>query len=315
MAASYERVGEGIFAVDTEYLRRRLDASHLIIDDGRAAFVDAGTELSVPKLLDALAAEGIDAADVDYIFLTHVHLDHAAGAGRLAAALPRAQVLVHPRGAAHMIDPTKLVAAATAVYGERMLREHYGEILPIPAARVVAVEDGHRVRLGRRSFEFLHTPGHALHHVCIVDRDAGDLFAGDTFGISYREFDVAGRAFIFPTSSPSQFDPAQLHASVTRIMKCKPRAVYLTHYSRVSQAEELGADLHADIDTYVRIAHDAASLPDRALQMASRMFDHLSRRLDEHGYSRDAAQRHALLDLDVRLNADGLDIWLARTAA
>jgi glyoxylase-like metal-dependent hydrolase (beta-lactamase superfamily II) len=315
MTASYERVGEGIFAVDTEYLRRRLDASHLIIDEGRAAFVDAGTALSVPKLLGALAAEGIDAADVDYIFLTHVHLDHAAGAGRLAAALPRAQVLVHPRGAAHMIDPAKLVAAARAVYGERMLNEHYGEILPIPAARVVAVEDGHRVRLGRRSFEFLHTPGHALHHVCIVDHDTGDLFAGDTFGISYREFDVAGRAFIFPTSSPSQFDPVQLHASVTRIMQCKPRAVYLTHYSRVSQADELGADLHADIDTYVRIAQDAAHLPHRAAQMAPRMFDHLSRRLDAHGFTGDAAERHALLDLDVRLNADGLDVWLARTAA
>jgi glyoxylase-like metal-dependent hydrolase (beta-lactamase superfamily II) len=312
MTTSYERVGEGIFAVDTEYLRPRLDASHLIIDDGRAAFVDTGTYFSIPNLLAALAAERIAAADVDYIFLTHVHLDHAGGAGRLAAALPRAQVLVHPRGAAHMVDPSKLIAAATAVYGERMFGEHYGEILPIPAARVTAVEDGQRFRLGSRTFAFLHTPGHALHHVCIVDRDSGDLFSGDTFGISYKEFDTAGRAFIFPTTSPSQFDPAQLHASVTRIMECKPRAVYLTHYSRVAEAEKLGFDLHADIDMFVRIAEDAAGLPERATRMATRIFDHLSMRLDEHGYGGDAAQRHALLDLDVRLNADGLDAWLTR---
>ena len=312
MAASYERVGAGIFAVDTEHLRPRLDASHLIIDDGRAAFVDTGTHFSIPNLLGALAAEGVDAADVDYIFLTHVHLDHAGGAGRLAAALPRAQVLVHPRGAAHMIDPSKLIAATKAVYGERMFGKHYGEILPIPAERVVAVEDGHRVRLGSRTFEFLDTPGHALHHVSIVDRDSGELFSGDTFGISYKDFDTAGREFIFTTTSPSQFDPAQLHASVTRVMEQKPRAVYLTHYSRVNQIDRLGYDLHADIDVFVRIAQDVASLPDRAALMASRIFDHLSMRLDEHGYSGDAAQRHTLLDLDVRLNADGLDAWLAR---
>jgi glyoxylase-like metal-dependent hydrolase (beta-lactamase superfamily II) len=312
MSTSYERVGEGILAIDTEYLRPRLDASHLIIDDGHAAFVDTGTHFSIPNLLGTLAAEGIDAADVDYIFLTHVHLDHAGGAGRLAAALPRAKVLVHPRGAPHMVDPSKLIAAAKAVYGERMFGEHYGEILPIPAARVIAVEDGHRVRLGRRTFEFLHTPGHALHHVCIVDRDAGDLFSGDTFGISYKEFDTAGREFIFTTTTPTQFDPAQLHASVTRIMECKPRAVYLTHYSRVNQIDRLGDDLHGDIDAFVRIAQEAAPLSDRTARMTSRIFEHLSMRLDDHGYLGDEAQRHALLDLDVGLNAAGLDAWLAR---
>src|SRR5271154_3444653 len=134
-----QRVGEGVFAVDTEYMRPRLDASHLIVDGGRAAFVDTGTYFSIPNLLSALAAQDVDAADVEYIFLTHIHLDHAGGAGRLAAALPRAQVLVHPRGASHMINPARLIAATKAVYGERMFTEHYGEISPIPAQRVVAV--------------------------------------------------------------------------------------------------------------------------------------------------------------------------------
>jgi glyoxylase-like metal-dependent hydrolase (beta-lactamase superfamily II) len=314
MGASYERVGEGIFAVDTEHVRPRLDASHLIVDDGHAAFVDTGTHFSVPNLLGALAAERIDAADVDYIFLTHVHLDHAGGAGRLAAALPRAKVLVHPRGAAHVVNPSKLISACKAVYGEHMFAEHYGEILPIPAARVVPVEDGQSVRVGKRTFEFVHTPGHALHHVCIVDRDAGDIFAGDTFGISYKEFDTAGREFIFTTTSPTQFDPAQLHASVTRIMEYQPRAVYLTHYSRVNQIDRLGPDLHTDIDVFVRIAQNSTSAPDRAAWMVPRIFDYLSMRLDEHGYSGDAAQRHALLDLDVGLNAAGLDAWLTRAA-
>jgi glyoxylase-like metal-dependent hydrolase (beta-lactamase superfamily II) len=315
MSKLYEQVGSGVFAIDTEYLRPRMDASHLIVDDGRAAFVDTGTHFSIPNLLAALAAEELDPADVDYIFLTHVHLDHAGGAGRLAAALPRAQVLVHPRGAAHMVNPQKLIAAAQAVYGERMFGEHYGDIVPIPAARVRAVEDGERVRLGARNFEFLHTPGHAMHHLCIVDRDSGEVFSGDTFGISYREFDTAAGEFIFPTTTPTQFDPDQLHASVERILQLQPSGVYLTHYSRVNNIEKLGVDLHADIDTFVNIARSAAALPNRVEQMASRIFDHLSLRLDDRGYAGGSADRHALLDLDVGLNASGLDAWLARSAA
>jgi hypothetical protein len=99
---------------------------------------------------------------------------------------------------------------------------------------------------------------------------------------------------------------------VTRVMEYKPRAVYLTHYSRVNQIDRLGADLHADIDVFVRIAQNSATAPDRAAWMVPRIFDYLSMRLDEHGYSGDAAQRHALLDLDVGLNAAGLDAWLTR---
>jgi glyoxylase-like metal-dependent hydrolase (beta-lactamase superfamily II) len=315
MGKLYEQVGSGVFAIDTEYLRPRMDASHLIVDDGRAAFVDTGTHFSIPNLLAALAAEELEPADVDYIFLTHVHLDHAGGAGRLAAALPRAQVLVHPRGAAHMVNPQKLIAAAQAVYGERMFGEHYGDIVPIAAERVRAIEDGERVRLGARSFEFLHTPGHAMHHLSIFDRDSGEVFSGDTFGISYREFDTAAGEFIFPTTTPTQFDPDQLHASVERILQLQPSGVYLTHYSRVNNIEKLGVDLHADIDTFVNIARSAAALPNRVEQMASRIFDHLSLRLDDHGFAGDSADRHALLDLDVGLNASGLDAWLARSGA
>jgi glyoxylase-like metal-dependent hydrolase (beta-lactamase superfamily II) len=181
----YEQVGRGIFAIDTEYVRPRMDASHLIVDEGHAAFVDVGTHFSIPNLLATLAALDLGPDAVDYVFLTHIHLDHAGGAGRLVAALPRARVLVHPRGMAHVVDPTILAAATAAVYGAARFAKEYGEIQAIPADRVEALDDGQRVVLGARTWEFMFTPGHALHHVCIVDRDGGDLFAGDTFGVSY----------------------------------------------------------------------------------------------------------------------------------
>jgi glyoxylase-like metal-dependent hydrolase (beta-lactamase superfamily II) len=312
MAASYDVVGEGILAIDTEYVRPRMDASHLVIDEGRAAFVDVGTSFSVPLLLSTLSDQGLGPDAVDYILLTHIHLDHAGGAGRLAAALPRARVLVHPRGVAHMVDPTMLVAATMAVYGEERYRAVYGDIQPIPAAQIEAVDDGCRVALGRRTLEFLHTPGHALHHVSIVDRDAAVVFTGDTFGVSYREFDTAAGAFILPTTTPTQFDPQQLRDSIRRILALNPRAAYLTHYSRVGNVAKLGADLLADIDAFVAIAHDAIA---HDAFMRQRLFDHLLARLAAHGWTGTPARAHALLDDDIALNVAGLQAWLSRRRA
>jgi len=312
MKVVHEAVGKGILAIDTEYVRPRMDASHLIIDEGRAAFVDVGTWFSVPNLLSTLAAQGLDADAVDYILLTHIHLDHAGGAGRLAAALPRARVLVHPRGVSHIVDPTNLIAATKAVYGEARYAREYAEISGIPATRVGAVEDGQRIALGRRTFEFLHTPGHALHHVSIVDRDSAEVFTGDTFGVSYREFDTAAGEFILATTTPTQFDPGQLHASIDRILGLKPTSAYLTHYSRVRNLDKLGLDLHADIDAFVAIAHDVAEAPNRADLMQPRLFEHLFARLETHGYAGGSDEAHALLDGDIALNAAGLHAWLSR---
>jgi glyoxylase-like metal-dependent hydrolase (beta-lactamase superfamily II) len=217
---------------------------------------------------------------------------------------------------AHIIDPTALIAATKAVYGERRYASVYGEITGIPAGRVEAVDDGRRIGLGRRTLELLHTPGHALHHVSIVDREAAVVFTGDTFGVSYREFDTAAGEFILPTTTPTQFDPGQLHASVDRILALKPRSVYLTHYSRVDGVERLGLDLHADIDAFVAIARSAAQAAgppaDSIAVMERRLFEHLFARLSVHGYAGGEAAAHTLLDDDISLNAAGLLAWLAR---
>ena len=311
----YERVAEGVIAIDTEFVRPRMDASHLIVEDGHAAFVDTGTFFSVPNLLGALAAQDLDVDAVDYILLTHVHLDHAGGVGRLAAALPRARVLVHPRGVSHIVDPSILAAATQAVYGEARFAQEYGQVTGVPAERIDGVEDGRRIRMGRRTLEVVYTPGHALHHLCIVDRDTAEVFTGDAFGVSYRELDTAAGEFIFPTTSPSQFDPQQLHASIDRILEYKPKAAYLTHYSRVRHVDELALDLHSDIDVFVRIARTVADAADKVERMTPMLFDHLSARLATRGFMGDAAEQHAVLDGDIALNAAGLAIWLARRSA
>ena len=305
-------VGNGVYRIDTEYLRPGLAASHLVVDDGHAAFVDTGAAPAHPRLMQALTEVGLAPDQVDYVFLTHVHLDHAGGAGQLMRALPRARAVLHPRGAPHMVDPAKLIAGTVAVYGDTMYRELYGEIVPVAADRVILADDGDRIALGSRTFELLDTPGHARHHYCAHDLDHDDIFSGDTFGISYRDFDTAAGAFIFPTTTPVQFDPAALHSSVDRLMARRPRRMVLTHFGPVGDLERLSGDLHADIDEFVAVARRHAGVPERADRIAEDVFTYLSARLDSHGFAGDEELRHQLLDPDVRLNTQGLEVWLAR---
>jgi glyoxylase-like metal-dependent hydrolase (beta-lactamase superfamily II) len=307
-------VAPGIWCVDVDYVRPGLASSHILVDEGRAAFVDTGTTLSAGKLLGALDSLGIARSDVDAVLLTHVHLDHAGGAGALMRELPNARCVVHPRGVRHLVDPSQLVAGATAVYGEATFRALYGEIVPIDAARVIGIDDGGVFRVGSRALEFLHTPGHALHHAAIADRAARVVFAGDTFGISYRELDTARGPFVFPTTTPVQFDPRALHQSVDRVAACEPDAVILTHFSRVGDVPRLAADMHDCIDGFVEIAERHAASPDRARAIAEDLFEYLSERLGRHGYQGSSEARHSALDGDIFLNAQGLDVWLSRRA-
>jgi len=304
--------GDGIVAVDTLYLRPTADASHLVIADGRAAFVDTGTNYSVPYLLDALRQYDLDPGDVDYVFLTHVHLDHAGGAGKLMQSLPNARCVIHPRGAPHMADPTKLIAGTQGVYGKEKAFELYGDIVPIPAERIIEADDEDSFSFGGREVRALHTEGHARHHYCLHDPQSRGVFTGDSFGISYRELDTAAGPFIFPTTTPASFDPGEAHKAVDRIMACKPAYLYLTHYSRVGNPERLAADMHAGIDAYVELALAHKDDEDRETRIQDAMERYLSERLVEHGFKNDPEAIWSVLNIDIVLNAQGLVAWLER---
>ncbi len=300
----------GIHTIDTGFVRPRFDAAYLIVEDGRGAFVDCGTNHSLPRLLAALEAAGLRPADVDWLILTHVHLDHAGGAGELMAHLPLAKLVVHPRGARHMIDPAKLWAGASAVYGEAVMEREYGRLRPIPAERVVEAADGHVVDLAGRPLHCLDTPGHARHHLAVHDTRANVCFTGDVFGLSYREFDTARGAFILPTTSPVQFDPDALHASINRLLALEPSAMYLTHFDRVDEIERLAADLHEQIDAMVALAHAANRQADRHAALVAALTRLYADRATAHGWQGSHASLLALLGADIELNAQGLAVWL-----
>ncbi len=302
----------GITAIDADYVRPRLAAVHLVVDSGRAAFVDTGTTHTLPTLLATLAAKGLRPADVDWVLTTHVHLDHAGGAGALMRALPNARCAVHPRGARHLAEPSKLIAGSIAVYGEERYRALYGEILPIDEGRLFVPEDGANITLGTRVLELIHTPGHAHHHYCVVDRDHELVFSGDTFGLSYRDLDVDGREFILPTTTPVHFDPEALCASVDRIMATNPRSIFLTHYAEVRDLARLAREMKERVRAFADLGRRHASAPDRATKLRHGMFAMVGGWLDSHGFPRDDARRHHLLDDDVDLNCQGIEHWLDR---
>ena len=302
----------GIYAIDAEYLYSGHAAAHLITDSGSAAFVDVGTNGSVPYLLAALAELGIARESVDYLLLTHVHLDHAGGAGALMRELPNARALLHPRGAPHMIDPTKLITGTQAVYGAARTREMYGELVPIAADRVQVVRDGERVQLGGRTLEFIHTPGHALHHYAVVDQAHASIFSGDTFGISYRALDTEQGAFITPTTTPSQFDPDQHIASIDRMLGYRPESIYLMHFSRVTGIPRLGESLKMQVRELARMARAHASDADPASGIRAGMLALWLELLRRQGSQLSDSEIEEILADDLALNTQGLLAWLAR---
>ena len=307
-----EDLGGGVIAIDTGFHRPRFDAAYLLIDDGRAAFVDTGTGHALPRLLTTLQATGLKPEAVDWVIPTHVHLDHAGGVGPLMQVLPNAKALVHPRGARHMIDPSALYQGALAVYGQAEMDRSYGQLVGVPAERVVSSTDGMQVPLGQRMLELIDTPGHARHHHCIWDPVTRGWFTGDTFGLSYREFDVAGRAWIVPTSTPVQFEPEPLRASVLRMLAKQPECVYLTHYSRLGQVAELGKAMLTLLDETVAMGLTVQDAPQRHEALCQGLRGIYQRSLQAHGCTLSDAQVSESLALDVELSAQGLGIWLDR---
>lgn len=303
--------GNGIVAFDAGYIRPILAAIHMIVDHGRVAFVDTGHNDALPNALAALERVGLDVTAVDYVILTHIHLDHAGGAGAMMQAFPNAKLVVHPRGARHMAEPSKLVAGVKAVYGEEYVERVYGDIIPVPAERIIEAVDDLVLQLGQRPLLCIDTPGHARHHICIIDDKASAIFTGDTFGLSYRELDVDGREFIFPTTTPTQFEPDAMREGIERIVCYDPEAVYLTHYGRLPNVELLGRDLLRRLAALVEIAEgQRAAGAERHARIKQGISDYLLAEVRAHGCTLPEAQILEIWATDLELNAQGLAVWL-----
>lgn len=299
-----------VTTIDTLYVGQpRVAAAYLLVDRGRVAFVENNTAHAVPRLLEALEAAGRAPEDVDYVIITHAHLDHAGGTGPLMRACPNATLLAHPRAAPHMIDPTKLEKSARGVYGDAFFDEVYGVLESVDASRVRTVEDGETVTLGARPLHFLHTRGHANHHFCVHDPVSQVVFTGDSFGLVYPDLEnEEGRALALASTTPTDFDAPAAKETLDRLVATGAQTAYLTHFGGVGDLAALAEQLHRQLDVYGRMVDegDASEMLDDDLdawakERVSALFDEL---LVAHRRADEAARALVANDLDI--NAQGI---------
>lgn len=306
-ALEYEN---GIVAIDSGMVRPQMAACYLLETDSALAVIEAGNNHSSERILSVIAHHGRRVEEVSHVIVTHVHLDHAGGAGRLMQLLPNAALVLHPRGARHMIDPSRLEASARAVYGGEEYDRQYGALQPVPEERVIVMQDGGSLRVGKRTLQFMDTPGHARHHFCVWDEQSRGWFSGDTFGISYRELDTADGPFVFPTTTPIQFDPPALVASIERLMERRPENMYLTHFGRVRDLRRLAGDMRDSIEQFVAWGEAFAADERRRERIETAMMDWLVARARKHGVSGPDDALRAIFQGDVTLNTQGIEFWL-----
>jgi glyoxylase-like metal-dependent hydrolase (beta-lactamase superfamily II) len=304
----------GVICVDTGYVRDRLAGAYVLEAGDRAAIIETGTSATVPRLMKVLEQRGWKREQVEYVIVTHVHLDHAGGAGLLMQELPDATFVVHPRGARHMIDPSRLEASVRAVYSDEYFEKTFAPLLPIDPERTREMNDGDRLQVGDRELFFIDTPGHARHHFCVWDEQTRGWFTGDTFGISYREFDTANGPFIFPTTTPIELDPPRLRESVQRLLEQKPEWMYLTHYGRVGEPERLAEQLLATLEAMVAMAERHEDSEQRVELMRADLEAWLMRGARAHGVYMPDDRLRSLLENDIDLNVQGMEVWLQRRA-
>jgi len=301
-------VVDGISVIDSEYYSKDFAAIYLLKQKNKVIIIETGTNYSVPYVKEALSQIGLSFSDVSYVIPTHVHLDHAGGAGLLMMQCQNAALVVHPRGARHLIDPSKLVAGAKAVYGENKFKEYYGEIFPIDANRVIQADDNFILDLDGRELRFIDTPGHARHHFCIWDKATKSMFTGDTFGISYRDLDHQDELYILPSTSPVQFDPEALIQSINRIMEFKPERVCLTHFSAIKPTKKATNKLIESIHFVSNLAIKYADKNDSESIIYKKMMDYFLEGLNEIGFQNNDYAKDRL-SLDVLINTQGLIYW------
>ena len=299
-----------VTTIDCNYIRPQVAAAYLLHCGDTACFIDNNTNHCVPNLLKALTPAGYKAEQVEFIIITHVHLDHAGGTGLLLQHCPNAKVVAHPRAAPHIIDPSRLIKSAMAVYGEQKFRSLYGEIIPVPEERVLVPADGETLKVGDTELTFIYTRGHANHHFVIVDKKTKSVFTGDSFGLAYPMLQGGAYPFLFPSTSPTDFDAAEARLSYDKILNCGAERAYPTHFGVWSDIPAGHKMLHEYINYSEQIFNTLVASPANSPETDYKIaYDTYKRLLDQELSARGImlnADEAKILEMDLDLNAQGV---------
>lgn len=313
----FNRLGHGITCIDSGYVRPNLAAIYLIEHKGEAAIIETGTNHSLSRVIMVLDQLEISYSQVKYVIPTHIHLDHAGGAGSMLQRFPNAKLIVHPRGARHMVDPSVLVKSVIDVYGQEKYNALYGELIPVQSEDIIKAEENMVFDLSGRNFEIKFTPGHAEHHFCVWDEQSKGWFTGDTFGVSYQDMIGTTARHIFPPTTPTQFNPEKFINSIESLMSYEPTRMYLTHYGLLENPKNYSDKLCNKIAEYCEITQ-AETI--RTQSQSENSEEAIKNRISEIECAEllqirndmNIEEAHLLLDMDMKLNAQGLSYWAAQ---
>lgn len=295
--------------VDSGLIRSCFAGTYILKEKNEVALIEVSTSHAVPKILEKLKELNIQTKDVKYLFITHIHLDHAGGAGTLLMELPNAKLIVHPSGSKHMIDPSKLIDGANMVYGHEVVKKDYGTITPINKERVIECQDNQIFYIGDRELKTIYTPGHARHHIAIFDSSSKGVFTGDSLGLTYPELDINGKKFYQPTTTPTAFEYDKMLESINKIMKLEPNYIFFTHYGFSDEPKEVENQIITRLKDYIHLVKSGTT------DLEKRLGEYFIKESKKHGSKLSDNKILELFDIDIKLNAMGLTLWNNRDNA
>ena len=300
-----------IFLIDGFDLGVRERTGTYVIAEKALTLVDTGPSPSVKHVKKGLETLGYSLDQVKYIIVTHVHLDHAGGAGLLLEECPNAKVVVHPRGARHLADPTRLVAGAKMVYGERFT-ELFNPVVAIPENRLLIKDEADTLEIGPAcTLKFLDTPGHAKHHFSIYDPVSNGMFAGDTVGIRYEQLIRDGVDLFLPSTSPNQFDPTSMRQAIDRMLTLDLNCIYYGHFGMTNNPTVALRQVADWLDIFMEEADVVITERKGHEVLAQRLFGRVREHLRELNVS-DDHEVYGLIELDMQVSSMGILDYLLK---
>ena len=304
---------ENVFLIDDFDLSMPERTGTYVLTEDKVTLIETSASPSIPHILEGLQALGISPGEISYIIVTHIHLDHAGGAGLMVQHCPNAKVIVHPKGARHLADPSRLIMGAKAVYGEKF-SELFDPIVAIPEDRLMIKDDGETLKLSEKlTLKFLDTPGHANHHFSIYHPLSNGIFSGDTAGIFYPQLDRESIEFYLPTTSPNQFDPEKMLQSISTFKALEIERIYFGHYGMSENPAEAFRQVESWLEVFIveakNIVTEEKHPQKQVEQITQRLYDKIKTHLSQRGLP-DKHPIYELLYLDVNVSAMGLAHYL-----
>ncbi|MGI2326847.1 MBL fold metallo-hydrolase [Planococcus sp. YIM B11945] len=284
--------------------------TYVIIEE-QITLIETGPSPSIQHVKNGLEKLGIALDQIKFIIVTHIHLDHAGGAGLLLQECPNAKVVVHPKGARHLSDPKRLIAGAKAVYTDRF-SDLFEPIVPIPEERLLVMGESDQLKIGPLcTLEFLDTPGHANHHFSIYDPVSHGVFAGDTVGIRYEQLVDEGIDLFLPSTSPNQFDPKAMHQAIERLRAMELGAIYYGHFGMTTRPNAALKQVSKWLPIFLEEAEAVFTEGKGSDILAQRLFELVANELRAQGVQ-GGREVYSIIELDLQVSSMGLMDYLAK---